>query len=491
MTKTFLQDDLSRRSFLKRLSSVAATSAMTSNALSLAFLAKARGRITEANDYRALVFVFLNGGNDAFNMVVPSGSGQLRANYEAHRGVVALSNDVLNPLNLLNPAKVYGDSLHNDFGLHSNCHQLAAMFNNQEMAVMCNIGNLLQPLTREEYYQTPRPAGTVPPELFSHSDQQRQFQSEPNGLFSHGWGGRLAEHLTRFNLSAEVSPLMSTAGLNPFQVTRDGTINPYGLATDGLIDLKGFTGRRSDMVNGAMDANLGRGHLMAQKYTDVFFSAQNAQEILKDSFDIAESSGVDFDDIFNAAGASASSKIANSLKTVAKVINGRQATINTRPIFFVEMAGFDTHADMLPNHNELMSELDSALKGFRDVLVEQGDFDNVLTYVGSEFARTLTPNGNDPESSGTDHAWGGHALAIGGMVDGGKFFGTHPDLVLNDHLDLGGRGRFIPTHSASQCSAVVANWMGSSQEETLDIFPSLSNFDNPFDPLTNINFIKS
>ena len=155
------------------------------------------------------------------------------------------------------------------------------------------------------------------------------------------------------------------------------------------------------------------------------------------------------------AGVESDSVIGNRLKTVAKMIKGRSQESNKRPIYFVEMNGFDQHANMLPNHRNRMREMNAALKGFRDCLMEQDDYDKVLTYVGSEFARTLTPNGNDPSTSGSDHAWSGHAFAFGDMIDGGKFFGTHPDLALGSGLDVG-RGRFIPTNSSSQCSAIVA-----------------------------------
>ena len=171
------------------------------------------------------------------------------------------------------------------------------------------------------------------------------------------------------------------------------------------------------------------------------------------------------------------------------MIKGRSQESNKRPIYFVEMNGFDQHANMLPNHRNRMREMNAALKGFRDCLMEQNDYDKVLTYVGSEFARTLTPNGNDPSTSGSDHAWSGHAFAFGDMIDGGKFFGTHPDLALGSGLDVG-RGRFIPTNSSSQCSAIVANWMGVAQSDLNIIFPSLQNFDSPFDEQTNLNFIK-
>ena len=482
---------LSRRDFLRRTSSFAVASSLAANSLGLMGLLNTSQALASAYDYKALVFIFLNGGNDSFNMVVPRGAGLLRANYVANRGVVALSEGSLNGLNLQSAANIYGDIDSSDFGFHGNCSNMADMFNSQEMAVLCNIGNLAAPITRDQYLGNTGESIVIPPRLFSHSDQQRQFQSEPTGTFNYGWGGRLAELLESYNNNPLVSPLISLAGRNPFQVTLEGEINPYTLGNTGIVPLKGFTGARSSMVTNYMTSIDTSSHLMVQKYADIFDSARTAQDIIESAFSTAESSGVNFDDIFSAAGVSTDSDIGNRLKTVAKMIKGRSEESNKRPIYFVEMNGFDTHANMLPNHSDQMAELNAAIKGFRDTLHEQGDFDKVLTYMGSEFGRTITPNGNDPSSSGTDHGWGGNALAFGGMVDGGKFFGTYPDLLTNQGLDVDGRGRFIPTNSSSQCSAVIANWMGVAEGDVNQIFPSLNNFPSSFSQNSKINFIKA
>ena len=491
MTPNCNSHTLSRRDFLKRTSSVAVASSLAANSLGVMGLLNASEALGNSNDYKALVFIFLNGGNDSFNMVVPMGAGPLRSNYELNRGVVSLTENSLHQLDLGSSAKIYGDIGSSDFGLHNQCVDMAEMFNNQEMAILCNIGNLTAPITRDQYLGNTGESIELPPRLFSHSDQQRQFQSEPTGSFSYGWGGRLAELLQSYNNNPLVSPLISLAGLNPFQVTLQGEINPYALGNNGIVPLNRFSGARSTMVTNYMTSIDTSSHLMAQKYSDIFGSATVAQDIIESAFSTAESSGVDFDGIFSAAGVADDSTVGKRLKTVAKMIKGRSGEANKRPIYFVEMNGFDTHANMLPNHSSQMTELNAAIKAFRDTLYEQGDYDNVLSYVGSEFARTLTPNGNDANASGTDHGWSGNALAFGGMVDGGKFFGTYPDLLINQGLDVGGRGRFIPTHSSSQCSAVIANWMGVSQSNITQIFPSLNNFPSPFDESVNINFIKS
>lgn len=489
MTKLGHKHVFSRRRFLQ--GTVSAATYM-SGVFALPAVAQATSRQSQNDDeYRALVFIFLDGGNDAFNTIIPVGTGALVDNYQNNRGVLALPEAQLNPINLQTPAAVYGGQSHTDFAFHGDCSYMAEMFDNQEIAALCNIGNLVKPVTRAQYMAVPRETGLLPPRLFSHSDQQRQFQSEPTDAFIFGWGGRLGELITQYNTSEQLSALLSTNGLNAFQVTAGSDLNTYSLTKDGLPTLNDFTGLRSEMVNNFMAMNQADGHLMSRHYAGVFDSATTAQTALELSFAIADAKGIDFDDIFNSAGASPSSNIASSLKTVAKVIAGRDGATNKRPIFFVQMGGFDAHANLIDNHANLLSQLDSALKGFRDSITELGDFERVLTFVGSEFGRTLTPNGNSVTSSGTDHAWGGIGFAMGGQVDGGKLFGTFPDLAIEQGLDVGSRGRFIPGHSTSQCAAIMADWMGASSANIAEIFPTLTNFPSPFDPQTNINFLTS
>jgi uncharacterized protein (DUF1501 family) len=156
------------------------------------------------------------------------------------------------------------------------------------------------------------------------------------------------------------------------------------------------------------------------------------------------------------------------------MIAGRKSTTNLRPIFFVSMGGFDTHQNLLGDHASLMADLDASMKGFRDALVAQGDFDSVVTMVGSEFGRTFTPNGNNA-AAGSDHGWGGHLMFMGGAVNGGRMLGVHPDFRLNQGLDTG-RGRWIPTTSGSQSAAELARWMDVPEGELVAMFPSLTNF---------------
>jgi uncharacterized protein (DUF1501 family) len=479
---------ISRRKFLKKSSQYSLATAAAANSVGMLGLLNASGVMADPNDpndYKALVFIILSGGNDCFNMIVPTGSGALRSNYELGRGIVALPEAGLHSLNLVSPARVHEGADSAEFAMHPSCSAMSELFNNQHLAVICNTGNLVMPLTREQYFSG---VADLPPQLYSHTDQERQLQSEPTNPFRYGWGGRMAEMLTPYNTDNQVSPLISVSGLNSFQVTRDSLINTYALGRDGVAPLYGFYGYRQAIVESSMQSTDSSSHLMAQKYRNTFDSAQLAETIMQAAFQEAESNGVDYDEIFTASG-STNSDLSRQLKTLAKMIAGRSNTNNNRPVYFVSAGGFDNHQKLLPDHNVLMADLSASLKAFKDCLAAQGDFDKVLTMVSSEFARTFTPNGNDPVESGTDHGWGGHMMVMGEMVNGGRFFGSHPNLALDEGLDTD-RGRWIPTTANSQCAAIAANWMGVAESDLNGLFPTLDNFPSPFDIGENLGFIN-
>ena len=460
--------NLKRRDFIRR--GLAGATAMSLSGLGAgSLLHSTEARAQAAPGFKALVFLFLAGGNDSYNTLVPV-SGALRTRYDQGRGFIALPGPSLQPITLAEPANLFDGTTHDDFGLHPNCAQVAQMFNAGEINMMCNAGNMITPVDRLAYNN-----GTValPPQLFSHADQQRQLQSEPSNPFRYGWGGRTAELLTAFNTDPLVSPLITLSGLNAFQVSRDSLVTPYGLSNDGALSLNAFNGLRQSMVETSMSTAASGSDLLSQKYADVFQTARKAEVIVRAAFDEAAANGVDYDAIFLAAGGT-DTRTQRRLKTVAKMIAGRNSTNNTRPIFFVSMGGFDTHQNLLGDHAALMTDLDASLKGFRDALVAQGDFDSVVTMVGSEFGRTFTPNGNNA-AAGSDHGWGGHIMFMGGAVNGGRLLGTHPDFRLDEGLDTG-RGRWIPTTSSSQCAAELTRWMDVPESELLFMFPSLVNF---------------
>jgi uncharacterized protein (DUF1501 family) len=492
-----IDDDLlssSRRVFLKQSSYLGLGSVAIANSLGISSLLNIQPAIAADDDFKALVFIFLAGGNDAFNMIPPKGEGPLRTRYETSRGAVALPADQLHTLTPQNTAKIDGDDEYNAFGMHPGCGDMAEMFNNQDMSVIFNMGNLYEPTSVE---QIQAKSVTLPPQLYSHSDQQRQLQSEPTNNFSFGWGGRAAELLASNNTDENVSSLISVSGLNSFQVTQNSIINPFVMGNTGTSSIDNYNGDRESLVDALMSSeNETAEHLMAKKYRDTFNTARRAEAILNTVFEQAQSNGIDYDGIFANVGnnsqgnAISSSSIAKQLKTIAKLIAGKANTANKRPIYYVKMGGFDNHAGLLSNHLILMEDLNGSLKAFADCLKAQGDFDNCLSLVTSEFARTFTPNGND-ENAGTDHAWGGHALVMGGSIEGGRFFGSHPDLKVGEGIDTSSdRGRWIPSTSTSQCAAVAMKWFGVDENSVNTIFPSLSHFPSPFESAANIQFMQ-
>jgi uncharacterized protein (DUF1501 family) len=477
--------DLSRRRFLNT-SLMCGGSALAYSSGLLALVNASHALASNANDYKALIYVFLEGGNDANNMLVPMGDNDLRSRYEKHRGIVALSEETLHPITLNKPAQIYPNDVHLQFGLHAKCSSLAQMFNQQELSLVCNVGNLLEPTTREQFEQE---SVSLPPQLFSHADQQKQYQSEPSSQFTFGWGGRTAELLTSKNTETSVSPLISLSGLNSFQVSKDSVLNPFVFTETGVPEVSGYNGIKKAMLDKFFTSSSEDTHLMAAKYQQTFNSMQSAKIVIDSAFDYAQTNGIDYDQIFSDAGA-ADSGIGKRLKTIVKFIAGRETNQNKRPIFYVKMNGFDTHQNLLADHEILMEELNNALSALNTSLKAQGDFDSVLTFCGSEFGRTLTPNGKD-QSAGTDHAWGGHALLMGGMVNGGNLFGTHPDLRVGQGLDADNkRGRWIPTTPTSHVSALIAHWFGLEKSQLTDVFPSMINFDDPFDESENLELFK-
>lgn len=475
-------------------------------------------------DYKALVVLFLYGGNDSFNMLIPASGHPERQLYEDGRGILAHGDDPANEGPNANPNLAgnilrinYPTATDQRYGLHPELAGMRNMFNAGDLAFLSNVGSLAEPIVdRADYLSGSK---ILPVQLFSHSNQQEQWQSSiPDKPFASGWGGRVADLLNAsYNSSGEVSMNITLAGVNSFQVGTSGIVQ-YGVSTTGAKSLNGYyssgdpdpgnynnafesdgvsyenndVGRRLKAFESIMDhtlANTGE-NLHEVGFEQVVKRARINEGFVGDALAEAESQ-LDFEAAF--AGFGATSGTANQLKMIAKLIAGRNCLGNQRQIFFASMGGFDTHRDMLPAHNALMRDLDPALTAFNSVLKSLGVHDEVLLVSHSDFARTLTPNGSDPGSSGSDHAWGGNAFMMGGPVKGGKIYGHFPSLVTGANLDAGSsRGRWIPTTAVDQFGAVCSKWFGVQDAELETIFPNLSRFDSPFTvPDTNLDFLKA
>lgn len=450
----------SRRDFMK----VALQSVGVAGALgSLAKFGEINAMAANPGPYQALVCIFLAGGNDSHNMVVPiSTSLQNYGAYSSARQSLALAQGSLLPI--ANGSDTYG--------LHPNMPELQSIYNSGNAAVLANVGMLVQP-TNKQIFQSNNQS-QLPSQLFSHSDQVNQWQSAiPNGTASTGWGGRVEDNLSpTFNSGAAFSPVTSTSGCGLFctgQQTFAATV-PVGGAS---------------LLIGATSAS----RLNAVQQLMTF---DNGLKLVQASNTIFNR-GVGFSNALNAALATAkvntafpATLLGSQLQTVAKIMSIRAALGIGRQIFFCQLGGFDTHGSQAPAQDPLLQQLSQALGQFYLALQEVGTDTNTVTFTASEFGRTLQPNGN----AGTDHAWGSHHIVMatgaskGGPLQGGKIWGTFPSLALGGPDDANQRGTMIPTTSVEQYAATMGQWFGVSAANIPSVFPYVSNF-----ATSNIGFL--
>lgn len=547
-----------RRDFL--LQTGAASLGVTSVVNSLAQLKLVGAAAAqEASDYKALVCVFLNGGMDTNNLLIPiaGGSGTARSQYESGRGVPTYaggSGGIAIPIADLtaagtaitpdNPVSEYehaagyiaADGSGNRFGIHPGGLHLKTMFDAGDLAFVCNVGSLTQPnVTRANYSSLP--ASQKPPQLFSHSDQQVQWQSSiPDKPFISGWGGRMADVLDGIhNLDPDsLAMSVSVNGVNSFQ--KGLQQQPYVMGSTGVSSYSGYGSPYSSALSNTSlqpftgydpfsDSNytannagrrlqaleqmmaMSHAHLFDQGYVDVAKSARVTEGLVGSALALTDGGGgtttldTFFTNAFSGSGLnSATEDFARQLKMVARLIIGNSVLSNKRQIFFVQLGGWDTHTSQIPvlsnaartdqGYYRLVRLLSCALRGFYDSLSSvPGLWDSVMAFTASDFTRTFTPNKTD-ETGGSDHGWGGHMMVMGGGVKGKRIYGTFPNLTVNGGIDVqGNRGRWIPTTSVDQYAAVIAKWFGVSQAQLPAVFPNLTRFTNPFSPEAKLGFV--
>ncbi|WP_009964739.1 DUF1501 domain-containing protein [Verrucomicrobium spinosum] len=505
------KNELTRRQMLAKSGCAAmGLTGLTSTLAHLRLMQGALNAQTVGEGYRALVCVFLAGGNDSNNLLVPAGPSAARTDYETGRSILALappgaSQGVLplNPTHLAecDPLGGYLGTL----GVHPSCAHLQTLFNAGELAFISNVGTLSEPGVTRATYAT----ALKPNRLFSHSDQAVQWQSSvANGPFTSGWGGRIADLIDAAHNTASggASMSISIGGTNSFLVGSTGQVTTYSMSSAGISSLSGYGSNYASAVN---DPNLlfqssnykntqegwrlrafenliqlTGATMMEDAYNSVRMSARVTDGQIGTALQTTVAGGGStldsyFNNAFSGSGVGSNNELSNQLKMVARLIAGRSALGNNRQIFFVTDTGYDTHAAQMGAHATRMATLASSLKGFRDSLQSLGVFDNVVTFTASDFSRTFAPNKPD-SSGGSDHGWGGNAVVMGGAVKGQRVYGKYPVLKLSDAPDsidaVGTRGVWIPSTSVDQYAAALARWLGVAPGMLGSIFPNLNRF---------------
>ena len=459
-----MNTNISRRRFLGQASCAAVSSIPILSTLLNLKLAQDVAAVTApaAGEYRALVCLFLSGGNDSFNMLVPRDPSAY-ATYQSSR-----SNLALTPAQLID---IHPISLPN-FAVHGGMPEVANLFETNKAAFVANVGSLIEPVQNRT--QVAQNSKRLPLGLYSHSDQIEQWQTSiPHARSGIGWGGRMVDLIKDLNPNQIVPMQISLDGSNTWQT--GNTVAEYAITPTGATALAGYNSgwvQYADVQNAmsaAVDSQL------AQQYTNLLAQTFNTRK--KQALDAYQS--------FAAASAPAlpngvtfpSTYVGSRLQMIAKAIQGRAAMGAVRQTFFVQWGGWDHHDDVLGNQAAMLPQISAAIGAFYNALVALGIADKVTLFTASDFGRTLTSN-----SRGSDHAWGSNQLVVGGAVNGKRIFGQYPSLAINpdtgpelNPLDTG-RGRFIPTTSCDQFFAELALWLGVSASNLALVLPNIGNF---------------
>jgi uncharacterized protein (DUF1501 family) len=483
-----------RRAFLKRSGQLALTGTALPMALNLAAMGEAAAFNAPSGDYKALVCVFLYGGNDYANTVVPYDNASYDK-YSAIRGGgagrtaggIALGQAEMTTT-LLNPTLAPVDSLGvaRQFALHPSMAGMASLFNTGKAAVQLNVGPLVVPLTRAQYNSTDRKTYPRPPQLFSHNDQQSIWQSSSPEGSKVGWGGNLGDLAIANGLNSNsLFTCMSVTG-NAVFLSGDTALQ-YQLSTNGAIKINPATSAvyGSTAVRDAIATLVQqqRSHVLENEYNTVTRRAITAETQVS-----AALAGLPPATVFPADG------LGPQMKMVARLIKGRAALGARRQVFLVSIGGFDLHDNLIRDHDGLLGKVSAGMKALYDATVELGVADQVTAFTASDFGRTLASNGD-----GSDHGWGSHHFVVGGAVKGQAFYGTPPPVSVSDTKDTAGnyrpenqwhvgQGRLLPSTSVDQYAATLARWFGVDGGELSGILPNLGHFGGNVYPV-NMGFL--
>ncbi len=443
----------SRRAFLQRSAALSVAGAATPWALNLSAIGDASA--ATASDYKALVCVFLYGGNDYANTLVPYDAASYNA-YQTLRPRLAHARSALDA-SALAPSVALPDA--RQYALAPTLAGVKRIFDAGRLAVLLNVGTLIEPTTKAQYLAR---NVALPPKLFSHNDQQSFWQSSSAEGATSGWGGRIGDlyaasngtsTFTCMNVSGNAVFLSGHTAVQ-YQVTSNGSV----ALTASKSPLYGSSACSAALLS-LISAQ--RTHLFEDDLTRVTRRALDANAQLSSALAGAPAIATPFP---------SGNSLAAQLKLVARTISVSSALGARRQVFFVSLGGFDNHDGLLTIHPGLLQTVADALGAFWDATVELGVADKVTTFTASDFGRSLVGN-ND----GSDHGWGSMHFVMGGGVLGGRYYGTPPTVANNGPDDVG-QGRLLPTTAVDQLAATLAHWFGASDADTLAILPALRNW---------------
>jgi uncharacterized protein (DUF1501 family) len=450
---------LNRRSFIRYASLAAA-----GNAAGLRPFGALNAMAQSSSNYKALVCIFLYGGNDSNNTLVPfdtqaNGSNTYSA-YCGIRGPLSLPKSGLLPL---------GAQVNGNYGLHPSLTNIQTMFNSGNVALVVNVGTLIQPTTPAQY----QAGSAAPVNLFSHPDQQLEWQNaSASSLTNSGWAGRIADSLgPTFNPNGQIPMITSVYGDTLF--CNGASSSPVAVDPGNVGGGQCFEGGgcASRTATAQQLLTFNSGLSLVQADNGIATSAYQYMGILANAVQSVAPLQTTFP---------ANNSLAAQLQQIAQIIQVRQALGVNRQIFFAGLGNFDTHSLQFSIQAQLLSLVDPAMGAFYQATQELGVANQVTSFTMSDFSRAMQPNSN----TGSDHAWGGHHIVMGGAVNGGQMYGTYPTLVLGGPNDSGVNGRWVPTLSSSQYAATLASWFGVPAASLNTIFPTLANFST-----TNLGFV--
>tara|TARA_B100001093_G_scaffold464451_1_gene481364 strand:- start:1150 stop:2589 length:1440 start_codon:yes stop_codon:yes gene_type:complete len=465
---------ISRRKFIEQANCAAIGSiSLFSSLLSLRLTAGAMSK-NSFNDYKAIVCLFLNGGNDSYNMLMPrnhSAYDEYRVTrgdiYNAQSNPTGLAFD----LNTLEDMAISTEGQsYSEFGVHPNLPYLRNLYNQGDLAFVSNVGSLIRPTTLNDYDNDL----SIPKGLFSHSDHQIHWQTlvpQVKGSSPKGWGGRVSEMMESLdsNLINDISMNISLSGSNILQTGNSSV--PYITSDAGAIELFNYGAGYDPVITSAVN------DIMSHHYQNIYKSTLSnnkqgsieAANIFKEA--IAPYMGQSLEEELGTSYTNTSAKLSMIPRIIRASQPGAASSLNmNRQIFFVERGGWDHHQEGINAQSDLFSEINNAIELFWEEIRFHGLENNVLLYTASDFGRTLSSNGN-----GTDHAWGGNHFIISGSAIGGKVYGQYPSLAIGSENDIG-RGRLLPTTSIDEYMAEIINWFGVPASELSTVIPNINNF---------------